>query len=80
VPVFHVEVGVADSVKIKIFSVSGESVHTVTLTGLPQAIGSAYAYEYAWEGHIASGVYYYTVEAEQAGKKLKAKGKFAVVR
>jgi len=38
------------------------------------------AYEYAWTGRIASGVYYYTVEAERAGKKLKAKGKFAVVR
>ena len=80
VPVFHVEVGQADSVKIRVFTVAGQAVHEVTLTGAPQAIGGKYAYEYAWEGHIASGVYYYTMEAEQAGKKLKAKGRFAVVR
>jgi hypothetical protein len=80
VPVFHVEVGLADSVKIKVFTVAGQAVHEITLTGTPQAIGSTYAYEYAWQGHIASGVYYYTMEAERAGKKLRAKGCFAVVR
>ena len=79
-PVFHIEVGAADSVKIRVFTVSGQLAHEHTLTGSPQLIGSAYAYEYTWEGHIASGVYYYTIEAEHAGKKLKAKGKFAVVR
>jgi hypothetical protein len=80
VPVFHVEVGLADSVKLKVFSVSGQSVLERTITGIPQAIDGKYAYEYAWEGHIASGVYFYTMEAEKAGKKLKAKGRFAVVR
>ena len=45
-----------------------------------QTVGAAYAYEYAWAGHIASGVYYYTIEAEKGGKNLKARGKFAVVR
>ena len=62
------------------FNYTGRDTHENTITGSPQLIGSAYAYEYAWEGHIASGVYYYTIEAEHAGKKLKAKGKFAVVR
>ncbi|MEI7530279.1 MAG: IPT/TIG domain-containing protein [Elusimicrobiota bacterium] len=80
VPVFHVEVGVADSVKIKVFTVAGQAVHEHTITGSPAAIGGVYAYEYAWDGHIASGVYYYTVEAEKAGRKLKKAGKFAVVR
>ncbi len=80
VPVFHVEVGVADSVKIKVFTVSGQAVHEHTITGSPAAIGGVYAYEYAWDGHIASGVYYYTMEAEKAGRKLKKAGKFAVVR
>ena len=80
VPVFHVEVGMADSVKLKVYTVAGQVVHEHTITGFPQLIGSAYAYEYAWEGHIASGVYYYTMEAERSGKKLRARGKFAVVR
>jgi len=80
VPVFHVEVGMADSVKLKVFTVAGQVVHEHTITGIPQFIGAAYAYEYAWDGHIASGVYYYTMEAERSGKKLRARGKFAVVR
>ncbi|MDO8805229.1 MAG: IPT/TIG domain-containing protein [Elusimicrobiota bacterium] len=80
VPTFHIEVGTADSVKIKVFTVAGQFAHEKTITGNPQVIGSVYAYEYAWEGRIASGVYYYTMEAEKAGKKIKAKGKFAVVR
>lgn len=80
VPTFHIEIGTADSVKLKVFTVAGQLAHETTLTGSPQAVGAVYAYEYAWAGRIASGVYYYTVEAERAGKKLKAKGKFSVVR
>ena len=80
VPVFHVEVGMADSVKLKVYTVAGQIIHEHTITGIPQLIGAAYAYEYAWEGHIASGVYYYTMEADKAGKKLRARGKFGVVR
>ena len=80
VPTFHIEVGTADSLKLRVYTVAGQLAHETTLTGSPQAVGAVYAYEYAWTGRIASGVYYYTVEAERAGKKLKAKGKFSVVR
>lgn len=80
VPAFHVEVGLADSVKIRVFNVSGRLAHERTVTGAPRLIGVSYAYEYSWEGYIPSGVYYYTVEAEREGKKLRARGKFAVVR
>ena len=79
-PTFHVEVGLADTVRIRVFSVAGKQVHERTLTGSPQFAGGAYAYEYQWTGHIPSGVYYYTVEAERSGRKLRTKGKFAVVR
>jgi WD40 repeat protein len=79
-PVFHIEVGTADTVKLRVYTVAGQLAHERTLTGEPQSIGGGYAYEYAWDGRIASGVYYYTVEAERSGKKLKARGKFAVVR
>ncbi|MCM2267179.1 MAG: IPT/TIG domain-containing protein [Elusimicrobiales bacterium] len=80
VPTFHIEVGTADTVKLRIFTVAGQLAHERVLTGEPQAVGAGYAYEYAWQGRIASGVYYYTVEAERTGRKMKARGKFAVVR
>jgi len=83
-PVFHIETGIADSVKITIYTVSGRAAHEYTLTGLPSELddgnGLSYAYEYAWRGHIPSGVYLYYIEAQKAGQKLKKTGKFAVVR
>ena len=83
-PVFHIEVGIADSVKILVYTVSGREAHEHTITGLPVILddgnGLDYAYEYTWDGHIPSGVYYYLVEAERAGQKLKKTGKFIVVR
>jgi len=84
IPVFHIETGLADSVKLSIYTVSGRLAHEHAIAGAPQPIddgtGFDYAYEYPWNGHIPSGVYYYTIEAEKAGKKLKKSGKMAVVR
>ena len=99
-PTFHVECGIADKVKITVYTVSGRTAHEHTITVAPQAIndgtaplglqvpetvttagtGLSYAYEYAWTEHIPSGVYYYMIEAEKGGQKLKTKGKFAVIR
>ncbi|HAF95432.1 MAG TPA: hypothetical protein DCG50_05230, partial [Elusimicrobia bacterium] len=83
-PTFHVECGIADSVNIKVYTVSGREAHEYTITGTPPVIddgnGQSYAYEYAWRGHIPSGVYYYFVEAQKSGQKLKKTGKFAVIR
>jgi len=84
VPVFHVESGLADSVKVKIYTVAGRLVHEHVIAEFPQIISAnghtAYAYEYAWNGHIASGVYYYLIESEKAGRKLRRSGKMAVIR
>jgi hypothetical protein len=84
VPTLHIECGIADSVNIKIYTVSGREAHSAVITSLPVALddgnGLSYAYEYAWRSHIPSGVYYYAIEAEKAGKKIKKTGKFAVVR
>ena len=83
-PVFHIETGIADSVNIKIYTVSGRAAHEYTLTGLPAELddgnGLSYAYEYTWRGHIPSGVYLYYIETQKAGQKLKKIGKFSVVR
>ncbi len=84
VPVFHIETGIADSVKITIYTISGRAAHEQTLTGLPVELddgnGLSYAYEYVWRGHIPSGVYLYYIEAQKSGQKLKKTGKFGVVR
>lgn len=84
VPTFHIEVGIADSVKITVYTVSGDVAHTYTMSGSPGTVddghGAEYAYEYAWNRHIASGVYYYAIEAKKDGKKLRKTGKLAVIR
>jgi len=83
-PAFHVEVGIADRVKLTIYTVSGRQAHEVVLTGLPAALddgnGLSYAYEYTWRDSIPSGVYFYHIEAEKGGQKIKKSGKFGVVR
>jgi len=83
-PVFHVETGLADTVKIIIYTVSGRQAHEAVLTAPPVALddgnGLSYAYEYTWRGSIPSGVYFYHVEAQKGGQKLKKSGKFAIVR
>jgi hypothetical protein len=84
-PTLHIEVGIADSVQIKIYDISGREVHSTTLSGGPRRIddgsGTDYAYEYAWDGHIPSGVYLFALTAEKSGQApLRQTGKFAVVR
>ena len=84
-PVFHVEVGIADSVEIHIYDVAGRRVHETALSGTPPIIddgqGQQYAYEYAWDGHIASGVYLFVMRAKKGGEPdLTKTGKLAVVR
>ncbi|MHB0996910.1 MAG: T9SS type A sorting domain-containing protein [Elusimicrobiales bacterium] len=83
-PTFHVEVGIADRVKLTIYTVSGRQAHEAVLTALPVALddgnGLSYAYEYTWRDSIPSGVYFYHIEAEKGGQKIKKSGKFGVVR
>ena len=72
-------------VTIKIFDVSGQQVHEAGLDRPPTVIndgtGPKYAYEYACDGHIPSGVYFYTVEAKKSGQgSIRKAGKLAVVR
>lgn len=84
IPTFHIESGIADSVKIMVYSVAGDVVHNHTITSPPTTTndghGLEYAYEYSWRGHIPSGVYYYAIEAQKGAKKLRRTGKFAVIR
>ena len=85
VPTIHLAVGVADRVILRIYDVSGQEVHKTTLFDQPSIIndgtGDKYAYEYAWVGRIASGIYLYVIEAEKQGfGTIRKTGKFGVVR
>ena|GEM_PF-2193313 len=84
-PTFHVEVGLADGLSIRIYDVSGRLVHSGGIEGPPGTVndgqGLEYAYEYVWEGRIASGVYFYAIEARKGGQaSIRKSGKLGVVR
>ncbi|TPW19780.1 MAG: hypothetical protein FD126_2339, partial [Elusimicrobia bacterium] len=83
-PTVHVAVGKADKVTVRFYDVAGTPVHEATLDA-PSVVndesGPHWAYEYAWRGHIPSGIYLYSVTAEKAGQApIKRLGKLAVVR
>ncbi|MFA6579812.1 MAG: hypothetical protein WCU88_12150 [Elusimicrobiota bacterium] len=84
-PTIHLAVGIADSVNIRIYDVSGRQVHEANIDRAPVVMddgsGPKYVYEYVWDGHIPSGVYFYAVEAKKGGNtSIKRIGKLAVVR
>ncbi|MBI5243218.1 MAG: hypothetical protein HY922_05950 [Elusimicrobia bacterium] len=84
-PVVHLAVGKADQVIIKIYNVAGQQVHEASIDRAPHVLddgsGPKYAYEYTWEGHIPSGVYFYSIEATKNGyASIRGTGKLAVVR
>ncbi|TPW19408.1 MAG: NHL repeat containing protein [Elusimicrobia bacterium] len=84
-PTFHLAVGVADKVTLRIYDISGQDVHQATIDTPPSIVddgaGPKYAYEYPWNGHIPSGVYLYTIVAEKSGQPaIRKAGKFSVVR
>jgi hypothetical protein len=87
-PTIHVETGLADSVDIHFYDISGRKVHGVTLTNNPAIIddntgrGPQYAYEYTWEdNNVGSGVYIYVVTTHKAGYRSLTKiGKAAVIK
>jgi len=84
VPTIHAEVGVADRVTFKIYNIAGQELQDATLDAAPTMIdsgnGPQFAYEYPWTGHIASGIYFYVVDAQKNGTHKTKSGKFAVVR
>ena len=68
-PIIHIEVGLADSVEIKIYDISGEYLHSQVISGDNfQIIDGKYCYEYEWDiSGISSGIYIYTIKAKKSG-------------
>ena len=80
-PTFHIAVGIADSVNVRVYDVSGRLVHSETMIGAPSVVNGNYAYRAEWNGRIASGVYLYVIRAKKGGHgDIRRSGKFAVVR
>lgn len=81
-PTFHIEVGIADKVEIRIYNLAGELVEAQEITSPPKVINGVYAYEYRWEAHgAASGVYLYLVRAFKQGRPtIKALKKSALIK
>lgn len=83
-PIFHVETEAGGSVTIRVYDLAGQNVYETVLFGSPASIddgqGPQSAYEHAWTGRIASGVYLYVVRIEKGGEEIIRSGKFAVIR
>ncbi|MEK6544689.1 MAG: T9SS type A sorting domain-containing protein, partial [Elusimicrobiota bacterium] len=82
-PTIHVEVGVAEEVKINVYDMAGDLVHEAVLNNAPGVIvrGDAAA-QYAYEQAVYSlptGVYLYTIHARSNGQSIKKVGRLAVV-
>ena len=86
-PTIRVQVGLADSVAINFYDVSGQLVHSANLVS-PQILddgngkGQQYTYDYAWDASgVASGVYTYAVTAKKGGAApIRKVGKVGVIR
>lgn len=73
-PTFHVEAPGADSVRIRVYDLTGKRVFERTLTG-------ATPFEGLWDvSGVGSGVYYYHVEASGGGRTERKTGKLAVIK
>lgn len=81
-PTLHMECGIADSLEVKIYDVSGNLVHQAKVEQQPQVVGGKYAYEYSWDASgAASGVYACVMVARKSGEAdIKVTKKLAVVR
>ena len=83
-PKIHIESKDADSVLIRIYTLSGRQVKQLNIsqaaTLIDDGSGAKYAYETALGTDMTSGIYLYYVEVKKGGVKLKKTGKFAIIR
>lgn len=68
-----------------LLDISGEEVHSVRLNGDPsgvidQAGTYEYYYDYIWEDHKASGIYFAVIGGKGPSGRVHARAEFAVVR
>jgi hypothetical protein len=86
-PDIRVQVGLADSVDIHIYDISGRLIKTTTVYN-PQILddgngkGLQYTFDYLWNtGNVGSGVYIYAITAHKSGaSNISRVKKLAVIR
>ena len=80
-PIIRAKLGKVDEVQITIFDITGQVVHSATVTEESQIeTDGQYYYDYTWEGSKASGVYFAVVHGISAEGTVKGRTKFAVVK
>ena len=86
-PDIRVQVGLADSVDIHIYDISGRLIKTTTVNNPVQlddgnGKGLQYTFDYLWNtGNVGSGVYIYVITAHKAGQSnISRTKKLAVIR
>ena len=83
----RIQPGLADSVEVHVYDVSGRKVHSSEVFNLNQiddgnGLGTQYTYDHVWDvSGVGSGVYTYVITARKAGQgDLHKTGKLGVVR
>jgi hypothetical protein len=82
-PVIRVSMGVVNSIDFTIFDISGNIVHSGSLTGAPTGVApnGLYYYDYVWRDRKPSGVYFAVIHGKAPdGSIIKARVKFAVIQ
>lgn len=82
------QVGLADSVDVQIYDVSGRLVHSGSFPTSPKVVddgngkGEQYSYDYRWStSGVGSGVYTFLITARKAGQKeIRKIGRAGVLR
>jgi peptidoglycan/xylan/chitin deacetylase (PgdA/CDA1 family) len=83
----RLQAGIADSVDVRIYDISGSPVNTGS-PGSPRVLndgngkGLQYTYEYRWDvSNAGSGIYVYTITAKKSGQSdIREAGKIGVMR
>ena len=81
-PTIHLECGIADQIKIRIYNIAGELVYDKTITGSPLTKSDRYVYEHSWDvTNIASGIYISVIDAHKQGEDpIREIKKLAVIK
>ncbi len=80
-PILHFETGIADEVAMRIYDVSGDLIHTISMGNSPAVVDEKYAYEATWDvSSVASGIYVVAATARKDNRTLRKNFKLAVVK